>query len=113
VLDRVKNSEEPTEAKIAILSKLSTETLFNSVVELQIKSSGYFDLDERFKADREKLVRDKIKAIEDKERIQKAIENVKQTIADIQKTVKETQVEEEAKRNKIESELEKSLDDIR
>ena len=59
------------------------------------------------------VIRDKIRAMEGKERISKTIENVKQTIADIQKTVKETQIEKETKRNTIESELEKSIDDRR
>lgn len=59
------------------------------------------------------VIREKIKAVDDKDRTSKAIENIKQTISDIQKTVKDTQVEEETKRNKIETELEKSLDDIR
>ena len=65
-LDRIKNSEESAEAKIELLSKLSTETLFNTVVDLHIKSSGYFELDEKFKADKEKLTHNKFKAMEDK-----------------------------------------------
>lgn len=56
---------------------------------------------------------ERIKTVADKEKYSEAIEDIKSTIAKIKKTVKDAQTEEDKKRTTIETDLEKSLNEIR
>lgn len=56
---------------------------------------------------------ERIKTVAEKEKYSEAIEDIKTTIAKIKKTVKDAQTEEDKKRANIETDLEKSLNEIR
>lgn len=53
--------------------------------------------------------KDKINIIESKARYENSIKDIKETIVKIQKAIDESVAEEQAKRNKIEEDLDKSI----
>ena len=65
------------------------------------------------KNEKEKLSRDALFMIEEKGRFEGGISEIKRTIGNIQKTVAESVLDEAKKRAEIESNLEKSLTEIR
>lgn len=83
------------------------------IVSLDNAQIVLHDLQEKMKNEKERLSREALNLIEEKQRIESGIDEIKKTILNIQKTVKESVEEEVKKRQKIEDDLEKSLNDIR